>query len=151
MHLQARHPSDLLALPCWNSLSSVPSALPSTHQLPEFGRTCPRHRELSWQLPALSAQRDDASILRQATPSYAAAIGWLEDGHRPGLMDSADLLRAGRRGTCWVGGGGAWQRCARVRTVGAWSTGAGGVGGGDGGLSQPPGEMASWARLCASA
>lgn len=64
----------------------------------------------------------------RAAPSHAAAIGWLQDGRRPGPMDSAELPRAGRRGTCRTAGGGAWQRCARVRAAGAWSAGAWGSG-----------------------
>lgn len=58
-------------------------------------------------------------------------------------MDSATLLRAGRRGTCRAGGESAWPRRARVDAAGACFEGATGVG--------ASGEMASWSGPCVSA
>lgn len=57
-------------------------------------------------------------------------------------MDSATLLRAGRRVTCRAGGESAWPRRARVDAAGACSAGARGVG--------ASGETASWSRSCVS-
>lgn len=126
MHLQARHPTHLLALLCWNSLSGV--HLPSSASA--GGRNSAARAHATGSCPSNCPgsqliEMTPVSCARTA-PAHAAAIGWLEDGRRHGPMDSADLLRAERRGTCGTGGGGACQRCARVGASGACSPSAGG-------------------------